>query len=105
MKILFDHGTPAPLRHALPGHSVSTAYEMGWSEIDNGRLLSAAELEFDAMITTDQSIRHQQNFAGRRLAIIILPTTSWKKIQIHQREILSATNNLHPGEIVELEFM
>jgi hypothetical protein len=105
VKILFDHGTPAPLRHALAGHSVSTAYEMGWSEIDNGRLLSAAELEFDAMITTDQSIRHQQNFAGRRLAIIILPTTSWKKIQIHQREILSTTNNLHPGEIVELKFM
>ena len=54
---------------------VSTAYEMGWSEIDNARLLSAAELEFDAMITTDQSIRYQQNFAGRRLGIIVLPTT------------------------------
>jgi len=28
MKILFDQGTPAPLRHALAGHSFSTAYEM-----------------------------------------------------------------------------
>ena len=80
---------------------VSTAYEMGWSEIDNGRLLSAAELEFDAMITTDQSIRYQQNFAGRRLGIIVLPTTNWRTIQIHQREILSAINNLHPGEVVD----
>jgi hypothetical protein len=83
---------------------VSTAYEMGWSEIDNGRLLSAAELEFDAMITTDQSIRYQQNFAGRRLGIIVLPTTNWRTIQGHQREILSAINNLHPGEVVELKF-
>jgi len=29
---------------------------MGWSEIDNGRLLSVAVIEFDAIITTDQSI-------------------------------------------------
>jgi hypothetical protein len=83
---------------------VSTAYEMGWSEVDNGRLLSAAELEFDAMITTDQSIRYQQNRAGRRLGIIVLPTTNWRRIQIHQREILLTINNLHPGEIVELKF-
>jgi hypothetical protein len=28
MKILFDQGTPAPLRHALTGHEVVTAHEM-----------------------------------------------------------------------------
>jgi hypothetical protein len=49
---------------------------MGWSELDNGKLLSAAEIEFDAIITTDQSIRYQQNLAGRRLAVVVLPTTS-----------------------------
>lgn len=31
MKILFDQGTPVPLRRALIGHEVHTAYEMGWS--------------------------------------------------------------------------
>jgi Domain of unknown function (DUF5615) len=104
VKILFDHGTPAPLRRALSGHSVSTANEMGWSEIDNGKLLSAAEIEFDVIITTDQNIRYQQNLAGRRLAIIVLPTTSWKRIQIHQSRILAAIDRLHPGDVVELEF-
>ena len=48
---------------------------MGWSEIDNGKLLFAAEIEFDVIVTTDQSIRYQQNLAGRRLAILVLPTT------------------------------
>jgi hypothetical protein len=43
MKILFDQGTPAPLRHTLLGHTISTAYEMGWAEFENGDLLSAAE--------------------------------------------------------------
>jgi len=77
---------------------------MGWSEIDNGKLLSAAEIEFDVIITTDQSIRYQQNLAGRRLAILVLPTTSWKRIQIHQSQILAAIDRLHPGDLVELEF-
>jgi hypothetical protein len=104
VKILFDHGTPAPLRRALGGHSVSTAAEMGWSEIDNGRLLSVAEIEFDAIVTTDQSMRYQQNLAARRLAILVLPTTNWRKIQIHQSEILKAIERLRPGEVVELEF-
>jgi hypothetical protein len=49
----------------LSGHPVSTAKEMGWSELDNGKLLTAAEIEFDAIITTDRSIRYQQNLAGR----------------------------------------
>jgi hypothetical protein len=36
MKILFDHGTPAPLRHRLAGHEISTAHEMGWAKLSNG---------------------------------------------------------------------
>jgi hypothetical protein len=31
MTILFDQGTPVPLRAALVGHTVDTAYERGWS--------------------------------------------------------------------------
>jgi hypothetical protein len=104
VNILFDHGTPAPLRHALHGHSVSTAHEMGWSEIDNGALLSAAEIEFDVLVTTDQSIRHQQNLAGRRLAILVLPTTNWRIIRIYQEQVATAIDQLRPGEVKELKF-
>jgi predicted nuclease of predicted toxin-antitoxin system len=104
VKILFDHGTPAPLRRALLGHTVSTAHEMGWSEIDNGRLLSAAEKEFDAIITTDQSMRYQQNIVGRKLAILVLPTTNWHQIRVHQTKVLTAVNSLHAGDLVELQF-
>ncbi|HXX04055.1 MAG TPA: hypothetical protein VEJ37_06945 [Xanthobacteraceae bacterium] len=59
MKILFDQGTPAPLRRALMEHAVSTAYEMGWGQLDNGQLLAAAELEFDVLVTTDKNLRYQ----------------------------------------------
>lgn len=53
---------------------------MGWSGLENGALLRSAEEAFDALITTDQSLRYQQNLAGRRLAIVVLPTTSWSRI-------------------------
>ena len=57
MKILFDHGTPAPLRRLLAGHEVATAYEMGWAKLSNGDLLATAGKSFDAFITTDQNLR------------------------------------------------
>jgi len=102
--ILFDQGTPAPLRHKLTGHTVSTAYEMGWAELENGDLLGAAEAAFDAFVTTDQNLRYQQNLAGRRLAILVLPTTSWPLIQLHLPKIGAAIDALRPGDFVELAF-
>jgi hypothetical protein len=104
VRILFDHGTPAPLRRGLPGHSVSTAHEMGWSEIDNGSLLAAAEKEFDAIVTTDQSLRYQQNLTRNRLAILVLPTTNWHQIRGHEKQILAAVNGLRPGDVIQLRF-
>ena len=53
MRILFDQGTPVPLRRFLIGHQVSTAYEQGWSSVSNGDLIRLAELEgFELLITT-----------------------------------------------------
>jgi hypothetical protein len=104
MKILFDHGTPAPLRRSLAGHEISTAYEMGWAQLSNGDLLAAAEKAFDVFITTDQNLRYQQNLAGRRLAILVLPTTSWPEIQKHTSNIVDSLNALKPGDFIELNF-
>jgi len=51
VRVLFDQGTPVPLRRMLTGHVVSTAFEMGWSAMANGDLLEAAEAAFDVLIT------------------------------------------------------
>ena len=57
--MLFDQGTPVPLHNALPGHEVSTAYELGWSTLKNGELLRMAEERgFDALVTTDTNLRY-----------------------------------------------
>lgn len=104
MRILFDQGVPAPLRGFLEGHTVATAYEKGWAALLNGELLRSAESEFDVLVTTDHNLRHQQNLAGRRLAILVLPTTSWPKIRPHVAEVAEAISGLRPGDYRELTF-
>lgn len=104
MKILFDQGMPVPLRRELARHYVSTAHEMGWSGLSNGDLLQAAEDQFDLMITTDQNLQHQQNLTGRRLAILVLPTTSWPHIKQHVGEVVDAVAAVRSGELLHLEF-
>jgi len=85
MKILFDQGVPVPLRRHLPGHMITTAHEQGWSNLTNGRLLSAAQQDgYQLLLTTDQNLRYQQNLADRQLSIIVLRSTSWPRIQRRQ---------------------
>ena len=55
MKLLFDQGTPAPLRNRLPAHSVDTLAERGWSEKDNGELLDLAEREGSHLLASRPS--------------------------------------------------
>ena len=54
MKLLFDQGTPAPLRRHLPGHSVDTLAEKGWSEKSNGELLDLAERWSQVRLRTEE---------------------------------------------------
>lgn len=103
MKILFDHGTPAPLRRDLHGHSVDTAAERGWDSLLNGDLLDRAEQEgYEVLITTDQSMRYQQNLAGRRLAIIVLLRTAWPYVRLRVEDIRAAVAEAQPGELKEV---
>ena len=103
MKILFDHGTPAPLRRHWWGHSVDTAAEKGWHGLTNGDLIDRAEGEdYDVLITTDQSIQYQQNLAGRRLAVVVLLSTSWPYTQPKIEDIRTTLDESQPGELREV---
>ena len=55
MRVLFDHGTPAPLRNLLDEHDIDLARERGWETRTNGDLLDLAESEgYDVLISTDK---------------------------------------------------
>jgi calcium binding protein len=75
---------------------------MGWAEFANGDLLLEAEKQFEALVTTDQNLRYQQNLASRRLAILILPFASWPKLEGYKSKIVAAIEALQPGDYIEL---
>ena len=104
MKILFDQGTPVPLRRHLAGHSVDTAFERGWSDLHNSVLLERAEEDgYQLVITTDQNLRHQQNLADRQLAVLVLLSTSWPRIQLRIDDIRAVVDKMSPGDSREIQ--
>lgn len=103
MRVLFDQGTPVPLRTFLPLHEIVTAYEKGWQNLENGELLAAAEKDgFDIWVTTDQNLRYQQNLTGRKIAIIVLLSTSWPRIRMNTAAISAAVDNCGAGQYLEI---
>ena len=104
MRILFDQGTPVPLRHELEDYVVETSYERGWATLDNGELIAAAEQEgFEVFITTDQNLKHQQNISERSIAIVTLSTPSWPRIQNSVGSILQALKEIPDAGYAEVE--
>jgi hypothetical protein len=98
LKILFDQGTPVPLRNHLSDHEIDTAFELGWSDLNNGELLDRAEMEgYDLMITTDQNLQYQQHLSSRSIAIVVLLTTSWPRIKMKISDVASAVDAITPG--------
>ena len=103
MNILFDHGTPAPLRKFFPEHDIDRSVEKGWELLANGELIHKAEEEgYDIIVTTDQNIRYKQNTRGIELAIVVLMATASPRIRNQTEEIRIATENIRPGEITEV---
>jgi predicted nuclease of predicted toxin-antitoxin system len=106
VRVLFDQGVPVPLRELLRQHEVSTAYERGWATLKNSELLDAAEREgFEVLVTTDKSLRYQQNLSARRIAIVVLTSTSWPRIQHEITAVVRAVNGASPGSYAEVQIL
>ncbi|HEY8706855.1 MAG TPA: hypothetical protein VIM34_02545 [Burkholderiaceae bacterium] len=103
MRVLFDQGTPAPLRQFLASHEVATAYERGWSALKNGELLQVAEgAGFEVLVTTDSNLKHQQNLTVRRIAIVVLSSTSWPRIRAAAQTVARALEGAVDGNYTEV---
>jgi hypothetical protein len=104
MLILFDNGTPAPLRHALKGHIVVEAIDRGWDRLSNGDLIAAAEAAgFDVLLTTDKNLRYQQNLRGRKIAFVVIGNQQWPILRRHVDLVLAAVNAVMPGSYLEVD--
>ncbi len=76
MRLLLDECVPKRLKHELLGHEVQTVQDMGWAGITNGALLKLANGRFDALLTVDQGIEHQQNLSGLKISVVVMLAAS-----------------------------
>jgi hypothetical protein len=82
MKIILDDSVPQKLRLLIEGHTVVTTWYQGWSGLKNGALLTAAEgTGFDLFVTADRELTCQQNFTGRKMAVLVLSANNWDFIK------------------------
>ena len=74
MKLLLDESIPRQIGGFFPGtFDVHTVQRMGWAGSKNGDLLKhAAGHGFDAFITADQGIEHQQNPNHLPIPVLVL---------------------------------
>ena len=105
MRVLLDECVPHELRHAFPGHEVHTVAWAGFRSKKNGVLLSAAEeAGYEVLVTTDQSIRWQQNLSGRVIAIIAIRarTNQMDDLLPFAPDVAEALSKIVPGQAIEI---
>src|SRR5258708_36471737 len=103
MLVLFDQGTPVPIRPFLQGNTVRTAAQQGWSKLTNGALLDVAEAAgFELLLTTDKNLSYQQNLQSRRIAIVVIGNPQWPVLRPHVQAVVDAVNAATPGGCVLL---
>jgi hypothetical protein len=85
--------------------AVDTAVEKGWSQLNNGTLIESAERDgYGALITTDQNLRYQQNLKDRKIAIVVLKTTSCPRIRNSVEKAVAVLQKIPSGGFVEIDF-
>jgi predicted nuclease of predicted toxin-antitoxin system len=105
MRILIDECIDEQLRNSIPGHDCQTARYAGLAGLKNGEILKAAEAaKFDVFLTVDQGIEHQQNLAGRKIAIIVFRVKSNRLKNLLQLlpTCLARIESIQPGQIVNI---
>lgn len=76
MKLLLDENLPKRLKLDFPGYEVYTVRDMQWNGIKNGELLKLMLKDsFDALLTFDKNLQHQQNFSKYTLTVFVLTAT------------------------------
>lgn len=74
MRLLLDENLDVKLRFRFgPTHEVMTVRQMDWLGKKNGELLQLMQAHgFEALITGDKNIQHQQNWQRYPLPVLVL---------------------------------
>lgn len=96
MRLLLDENLPKRLKQDFPEHEVFTIRDMQWNGIKNGELLELLlNNSFDALLTFDKNLQHQQNFSKYAITVFVLTASinQYKKLTLLTPKIKAYLNS------------
>lgn len=105
MRVLLDECVNEGLRKYLIGHDCQTARYAGFTGLENGELLTAAQTaKFDVVLTVDRGFEYQQSLQNRKIAVIIFCGKSvlLEDLLPLMPACLTHIESIRPGQIVRI---
>ena len=101
MRVLLDENLPHALAAELTSHEVSSVQAEGWAGTENGALLQQASEHFDALLSMDRGLAHQQKPSGLHLRIVIIraPSNRMEHLRPLVNSILTTLAAMPPGQL------
>jgi hypothetical protein len=102
--VLLDACVPKRLGRELVGSEVQHATDLGWAGLDDGPLLDAVAGRFDAFVTVDKGIPHQQGLAHRPFAIVVLRARTNRMVDLLPLvpRLRAVLKRLTPGTVFDV---
>ena len=88
----------------MPAFEVAHARRLGWHELQNGRLIAAAEDSgYDVLLTTDKNMQNQHSIVGRRVAVVTVMSVRTRLADLVDLidMITQAVESAQPGTFVD----
>jgi hypothetical protein len=109
VRALLDEQVPTDLASLItdagPHHEVSTVGGEGWKGLKNGALLQRMrESGFEALVTIDRRMEHQQNIPRSGIGLVVLHAyrARIRELAPLAPAIAAALDTLQPGAVVHL---
>lgn len=101
MRVLLDENLPRALADELKEHDAFTVQARGWSGMTNGELLRRAQGDFDALLTMDRGLPHQQDLSDLGLGVLVVraPSNRMEHLKPLVDAISRALRDLRPGQV------
>ncbi len=106
MRVLLDEQLDHRLKPLFDvDFEVATVVELGWGGLEDREMLRAAEKEFDALVTMDRGIPHQQNLRNLALGIVLIRAYSNRRADVAPLipQVNVALRTVESGQVVYVE--
>jgi hypothetical protein len=105
MRVLLDENIPVELAALFAGHRADTVVGVGWAGVANGELLRRAGREkFDAFVTMDTNLEHQQNISKLPFGVLVVRAASNRMIHLVplMPAVLAVLRTVKPGRLTHV---